>query len=100
MLEKASSPENVWALKQAPQGTGHGPKLMTSMSIWTTLSEMWSQFYDSMNFGWSCVDSGAGLGHPCQSLPTRDILSFHDSTSGSCLIQLVGNVAPKFSYHV
>lgn len=28
MLEKASSPENVWALEQAPQGTGHGPKLM------------------------------------------------------------------------
>lgn len=35
---------------------------------------------------------------PCRSLPTTDILFFCDSTSGTCLMQLVGNVAPKFSH--
>ena len=26
-LQKGSSPEGGWTLKQAPQGNGHGPKL-------------------------------------------------------------------------
>ena len=27
MLQKSSSPEGIWALEQAAQGSGHSPKL-------------------------------------------------------------------------
>lgn len=46
--------------------------LMISRSIWTRLSNTWS------DFGWSSAEPGFGLSDPCGFLPTCNITWFHD----------------------
>jgi len=58
-------------MEQAAQGSGHGPNTRAQVSIWTQLSDI--------GFGWSYVEPRVGLGDPCRSLPTQDILQFCDS---------------------
>ena len=57
MSGKGSSPGGGWALEQAPQGSGHGPKLLEfkkrldnalSHTVWFLGGPVWSQELDSM----------------------------------------------------
>ena len=57
MSGKGSSPGGGWALEQAPQGSGHGPKLLEFMkrldnalshTVWFLGGPVWSQELDSM----------------------------------------------------
>ena len=47
-------------MEQAAQCSGHGPKCQSSRSVWTTLSDIES------DFGWSYVELGAILMGPFQ----------------------------------
>ena len=55
-------------MERAAQGSGHGPKGRSSGSAWTALSDIEFGFWVVL-----CGD-GVGLGDPCGSLPTQDIL--------------------------
>ena len=52
-------------VEQAPQGSGHGPKLPQVQEAFGQCS--WTY---SLIFGWSCVQPGAGLDNHCASLAT------------------------------
>jgi len=55
-------------MERAAQGCGHGPEYLSSRSVWTVLSGI------GFDFGWSCVEPGAGLDHPCESIPGYSVI--------------------------
>jgi len=73
MGEGKSLHQRAVCMEQPSQGSGHGPECWNSGSIWTALSDI--------GFGFWVVLRGAriGLGDPCGSLPTQNILCFCDS---------------------
>jgi len=54
--------QRVVGMEQPAQGSGHGPKCLSSRRQHTQTQ--------GLNFGWSCVVSGIGLDDPCGYLPT------------------------------
>ena len=56
-------------MEQASQGSGHSPKPVGVQAAF----EPYSQAQD-LNFGWFCVEPGAGLADTCGYLPIQGIL--------------------------
>ena len=54
-------------MERAAQGCGHGPECQGSRSVWTLLSDI------GFDFGWSCVEPGAGPGVPLKLPLFRDL---------------------------
>lgn len=61
-------------MEQAPQGSGHGPRLLE-------FKKHLDKSTQGLNFGWSCVAAGVVSHDSCGSLPTQHILFFYYSVA-------------------
>ena len=73
-----------WALGTgcAPEGSGHGTgcpgQWARPESAGIQEASGQCSKTQGLNVEWSCVETGAGLSGPCESLPTQDILCFYE----------------------
>lgn len=88
---KGCSPEDGQALAQAPQGSGHGPRLSEFKEC---LHSICTQ---GLNFGCSCVEPRVGLTDPCRSFPTQYIIWFYDPQACTRFTLLVPRGKTRFS---
>ena len=88
MSGKGSSPGGGWALEQAPQGSGHGPKLLEFKKH----SDNALRNMDWIMGGGGCVKPGVGLGDCCRSLSLRDILWFYITQECNTFQQQAGQL--------